>query len=176
MVSINVQKRSGLLESFDREKIHRSIVSAMEATVKEGLTTKDDLLISEMVEAVFSLIQKEYPDSGMCITYEAISSIIERVLVDHGEFEVAKKYIIYRAEQERKKSEERVAELQKIDRNATKVIKSNGRKQMFSTEKVKHYLALLAEGLEGFDLAAVTEEIKGVQIIIKSATHIQHRT
>ena len=51
--------------------------------------------------------------------------------------DIAKHYIIYRAEQSRKREKKREEVEKKIEKNTLKVIKTNGKKQIFDREKIR---------------------------------------
>ena len=86
-----VQKRDGRLVDFDRAKIEKAIQKALEACHMN----QDDQIhqwTDEVVEAL---------EGQKVAMVESIQDQVEAVLVKHGAYEVAKAYILYRAERTR---------------------------------------------------------------------------
>ncbi len=81
-------------------------------------------------------------------TVEEIQDCVERRLVESGNFEIAKAYILYRAERAKARAEARVLELQKLDHNLLKVTKQSGKKQIFSKAKLEKTFARVVDGYE----------------------------
>ena len=86
---MKIIKRDGREVEFDKSKIEQAVLKAMQDTEK-GIDMG-------VVEGVADLI--EYNLSTQPITnVEVVQDQIERLLSDAGRFDVAKKYILYRAE------------------------------------------------------------------------------
>jgi ribonucleoside-triphosphate reductase len=93
-----IVRRNGSIEKYDRWKIASAIGRAASAAKK-----KEDLelveALTEKVEAALTLFMKgRHPNSAPAI--EEIQDIVETILIESGEVEVAKAYIIYRARHE----------------------------------------------------------------------------
>jgi len=82
-----VIKRDGSLVSYDRSKIYKAIVGANNASV-EQMTERD-------LENIIEQIESDIGDRTE-ISVEDIQDVVERRLMQHGFFEIAKKYICYR--------------------------------------------------------------------------------
>jgi len=93
-----IVRRNGSIEKYDRWKIASAIGRAVSAAKKdENLDLVENL--TEKVEAALKLFMAgRHPNSAPAI--EEIQDIIETILVESGEVEIAKAYIIYRARHE----------------------------------------------------------------------------
>ena len=91
-------KRDGTTEKYDRWKIASAIGRAIHAArghedldLVERLTAKVELALTDFMSS-------RHPNSAPAI--EEIQDIVETILVESGEVEIAKAYIIYRARHE----------------------------------------------------------------------------
>ncbi|MBQ2662954.1 MAG: anaerobic ribonucleoside-triphosphate reductase, partial [Clostridia bacterium] len=84
---MKVQKRDGRIVTYEVDKITNAIKKA-NVEVEPSQKASDEL-ISTAVENVENL-------SGDVIPVETIQDIIERTLVSHNKYVLAKKYMIYR--------------------------------------------------------------------------------
>ncbi len=65
-----------------------------------------------------------------------------------NKFEVAKEYIIYRAERQEERAEAHVKLVKKFERNNLKVTKSNGEKEDFDIDKIEKMFKMAAKDYE----------------------------
>ncbi len=87
-------KRDGRKVNFDERKIYEAILKAFESQGKKD-DEKVERITDEIVQKVNNIYQKKIP------TVEQIQDLIEDVLMQEDELEVAKAYILYRAERTR---------------------------------------------------------------------------
>ena len=88
---IKVIKRNNEVVEFDRSKVEIAILKAMEETdagTDETLALKISCIIMD------KYIYEEIV--GLMPTVETIQDDVEALLAEHGRFDVAKKYILYR--------------------------------------------------------------------------------
>ena len=104
-----IMKRDGRKVSFNINKISNAIYSAIQSI--EGT---DPNLAKDLSEKVLDYIEKENNSS---LSAEQIQNIVEKVLVENGQTEAAKNYILYRSERTRKR--EKNTKLMKIYRDLT---------------------------------------------------------
>jgi ribonucleoside-triphosphate reductase len=94
-----VQKRDGQLVLFDENRITDSIFKAVKAVGQEdyqkakGLSTK----VASILEIFFK--------GGVIPTIEMIQDLIEKVLIESSEVEIAKAFILYRDQRRRIRDE-----------------------------------------------------------------------
>ena len=84
---MKVIKRDGRIVDYDRSKISIAIEKANKEVQKKEKATKED--IKKIIKYIEDLSKKR-------ILVEDIQDIIEQKLMEHGKYELAKKYIVYR--------------------------------------------------------------------------------
>ena len=92
-----VTKRSGTTVSYDRNKIINAIAGAN----RDASTPKDRLQTSD-IDAVANTIELAIADHDS-IGVEEIQDVVEKSLMEHGFFDVAKQYIVYREKHARRR-------------------------------------------------------------------------
>ena len=85
-----VLKRDSKLESFDQERITNAIWKAAKAV---GGT--DKVLAKRISDEVVAELQKTYGDDGVP-TVEEVQDVVEKRLIENGNAQTAKAYILYR--------------------------------------------------------------------------------
>lgn len=94
----NVVKRSGDIVSYDRKKIEKAIGKAIQAVEKFANPDKAEALTDSVEEKLRLLMAGRRAHSIPAI--EEIQDVVESVLIEAKEVEVAKAYILYRARHE----------------------------------------------------------------------------
>ncbi len=91
----HVIKRDGQLEFYDKDRIYDAIRKAAKEVEKDN----DNALITKLTDKVEdklkAFMSSRHSNSAPAI--EEIQDLVENVLMEEGEYEMAKKYIIYRA-------------------------------------------------------------------------------
>ncbi|MBF0503529.1 MAG: ribonucleoside-diphosphate reductase subunit alpha [Candidatus Omnitrophica bacterium] len=93
----SVIKRDGKVVSFKQEKISSAIAHAM---IAQNKNVYNEILVEkahELSGKVVLEITKRWPD-GKSVHIEEVQDIVERVIMDAGFHDVARRYIIYREE------------------------------------------------------------------------------
>ena len=93
-----VVKRNGSIEKYDRSKIENAISKAIEAVSKYPDEEKAKALTDKVEESLRILLAGRRAHSIPAI--EEIQDVVENVLIEAKEVEVAKAYILYRAKHE----------------------------------------------------------------------------
>ena len=106
-----IRKRSGTVTAFDLDKISNAIFQALAATSKADRGVADKLagdVLNKLVEQGFT--------SSRAPTVEDIQDIVESTLIDSGNSDIAKSYIVYRHERRKLRDEKkRVLNLESLD-------------------------------------------------------------
>ena len=106
-----IRKRSGTVTAFDLDKISNAIFQALAATSKADRGVADKLagdVLNKLVEQGFT--------SSRAPTVEDIQDIVESTLIDSGNSDIAKSYIVYRHERRKLRDEKkRVLNLKSLD-------------------------------------------------------------
>ncbi|MDR1305957.1 MAG: ribonucleoside triphosphate reductase [Treponema sp.] len=92
----SVVKRSGEIESYNRDKIRSAIAKAF--TAVDGDAQVLDRLTSRVEELIVSMMKDRHPHSIPAI--EEIQDLVETALIEAKETAAAKAYILYRARHE----------------------------------------------------------------------------
>ena len=100
-----VRKRSGQRVNYDREKIYNAIVGA-----NRDASTPADKLSEDDLERVTNSVEQAIAENEI-IGVEDIQDQVEKSLMEHGFFDVAKQFIVYR----QKHSQRRAAQKKLMD-------------------------------------------------------------
>ena len=106
-----IRKRSGAVTAFNKDKISNAIYKALAATSKADRGLADQLsekVVDKLVEQGFT--------SSRTPTVEDIQDIVESTLIDSGNSDIAKAYIVYRHERRKLREEKmKVLNLKALD-------------------------------------------------------------
>ena len=106
-----IRKRSGAVTAFNKDKISNAIFQALAATSKADRGVADKLaqdVVNKLVEQGFT--------SSRAPTVEDIQDIVESTLIDSGNSDIAKAYIVYRHERRKLRDEKmKVLNLKALD-------------------------------------------------------------
>ena len=106
-----IRKRSGAVTAFNKDKISNAIFRALAATSKADRGLADQLadnVVNKLVEQGFT--------STRSPTVEDIQDIVESTLIDSGNSDIAKAYIVYRHERRKLRDEKmKVLNLKALD-------------------------------------------------------------
>ncbi len=96
----SVVKRSGAIETYDREKIRNAIGKAFSAVNEKDADTDDriETITSRVEEMIEEMMSARHRNSIPAI--EEIQDLVENALIESKETAVAKAYILYRARHE----------------------------------------------------------------------------
>ena len=134
MRKMKVQKRDGRIVTYEVEKITNAIKKANVEV--ENSQKADDELIHTAVENVENL-------TGDVIPVETIQDIIERTLVSHNKYVLAKKYMIYRYQRSllRKKNTTDESILKLIKNENKELAEENSNKNTVHASTQRDYIA-----------------------------------
>jgi len=145
----HIKKRNGMLAIFEAEKITQAMEKAFLETGTE--ISKEDLraLTDSVVRSVEHDFEKT-KNPGV----EDIQNIVEKILMDAGYFETAKAYILYRHEREQERA-------LKNETPTLLILKRSGKKEPFSEEKIKNFLARETKGMmDPVDTDAILKQLR----------------
>ncbi len=154
MQDLRIVKRNGEVVTFDAIRIRNAIRKAVVASHK---VLADDRL-DALVESIHDEIQGRFLDFYPNV--ENVQDIVEKHLVKAQHYEIAKTYILYRAEREkaREQAKERTMESAKLGRLT--VTKRNGTVQLLNVKKVHLALERTARGLgDGLRFDDIVKEV-----------------
>ncbi|MDH3764387.1 MAG: adenosylcobalamin-dependent ribonucleoside-diphosphate reductase [Nitrosopumilus sp.] len=106
-----IRKRSGTVTAFNKDKISNAIFRALAATSKADRGLADQLadkVVDKLVEQGFTISRTP--------SVEDIQDIVESTLIDSGNSDIAKAYIVYRHERRKLRDEKmKVLNLKSLD-------------------------------------------------------------
>lgn len=137
LTHFTVVKRNGMLVPFRRDRIVNAIEAAFRA--HHGISPNQPLPqnLYSIVQQVANLVVEEVRIQGSdsaCITVEGIQDIVEVKLMQVGQYEVARRYIIYRDEQKALR-EDSPRNLKVLRRDGKTVVKFNPMKIASAIER-----------------------------------------
>lgn len=140
-----IRRRDGEVVDFDRSRIENAIRLACDAI---GETDKG--FIPALTDAVVRDAEHVFTDIFVNRTpaVEDIQDIVERNLVKANKFELAKAYILYRAEREEERVEKQEKLIEQFENRSLKVTKSDGSKEAFDLNKIRAVFDRAAKGYE----------------------------
>lgn len=143
MDGMMVVKRNGDVVEFDTSRISNAIGKAIKATGSEEVVPQDklDAITRDVVAEVAGRFTDFYPN------VENIQDVVERNLVKHGLYEIAKHYILYRAKRHDEREREKRENAQKVLLGKLRVKTREGRIVLFDLARVKATVAEAAKGL-----------------------------
>lgn len=139
-----IKTRDGELVPFDVTRIERAIEKAA-----ESIKHKDIKFVEELVEKIvkhFEDTNSEMEDNSI-MSVEEIQDAVETELMNQKYFDIAKAFILYRANRKKLRAEEKEKLEKKIEKHSLKITKTNGKKEVFNIEKVKDTYKRVSFGL-----------------------------
>jgi ribonucleoside-diphosphate reductase alpha chain len=146
-----IKKRNGNIVEFNKERIFQAILKASHASqsAKELLTESPMTIATTVTTLVIDKLKADYNKAEYILDVETIQDVVEQELVHAGYFKIARRYILYRAEHKKLRIQNTNNTLEKINKNLLTVTKRNGKRQIFSAQKVERVFNLVNSGFEG---------------------------
>ena len=151
---LRVVKRTGEVVEFDASRIKSAVAKAVDASRQDFGERQVDGLVDEVTDEIRGRFVDFYPN------VENIQDIVEKHLVRAQAYEIAKTYILYRAERQKAREEatQRAIESAKLGKLTVK--KRDGRLQLLNVRKVDECLRRAARGLgDDIDYDAILREV-----------------
>ncbi|HUX22846.1 MAG TPA: ribonucleoside-diphosphate reductase subunit alpha, partial [Spirochaetia bacterium] len=149
MAVTQVKKRDGRVVDFDKERIVRALQKAFAAADVDFASTDFDGII----DSVVAELEREFAEGKPGV--EEIQDIVEKSLVRHGVYEVAKSYILYREKRKEARLDRRKESVERARHGELLVTKSHGEEEPFDREKILRSIRFAAGDLE----ASVSPEL-----------------
>lgn len=139
----HIKKRNGLVVAFDELRITDAIHKAF---VAQGVNV-DDSFFSDITREIVTTLSNRFADERTP-GVEDVQDIVERTILFHGYFEVAKAYMIYRYEHAKIREQKKEEIQEKIEEGALLITKRDGRSEKFDIEKIR---ATVARHISGYE-------------------------
>ena len=151
---LRVIKRNGKVVAFEDDKIKVAITKAFLATETGNAAASERIhkKVNELTENVVEVFQRRMP-SGGTLHIEEIQDQVELQLMRSEELDVAKSYILYRAERTQERKKEKLS-IDLPDTPNINITKNDGTIVPLDVEKVA---GLINDACEGLDEVSVNE-------------------
>jgi len=161
-----VKKRSGSIVPFSTDRIATAIKKAYLAEKK----TISDIELETMSNQVLFELEYRYDTEetsayGVIPDIEAIQDIVERVIAQKGDFEVAKAYILYRQERAEVRYQKQQEMLERVNRSAISVKTRSGKIVPFDVAQIEIAIKNVASSFEA-GLIPVDRVVAGTKLNI----------
>jgi ribonucleoside-diphosphate reductase alpha chain len=138
-----IKKRDGEIVDFERSRIERAIAKAYDSV---GESDKDSIIA--VVDSIVSELDTMTEALDAVADIEFVQDLVERMLMRHERYSVAKAYIIYRAEHRDERTERHEKLVKQFEQQKLKVTKSDGTKEFFDLEKLRTMFDRAVRGYE----------------------------
>ena len=138
-----IKKRDGRLIGFDAAKIQ----AAMEGAARDVDPNVDLRPFRLIVDHVVRHIELKYRDTMPDV--EGVQDLVEQTLMEHGHYEVAKTYILYRAERAKRRDTQKVPA---PAQTSLSLVNKDGANQVVGEQYIRDIFITTAEGLEAIDI------------------------
>ncbi len=149
-----VVKRTGEIADFDEERIRTAILKAVEATGNELSPAEVDGVVMSVVGEIQSRFREFFPN------VENIQDLVEKHLVLADHYEIAKAYILYRAERRKVRQQARERAIEDARLGKLTVTKRDGRTVLFNVKKISQHIRKVGgELVEDIDIDLLVREV-----------------
>lgn len=152
-LELRVVKRTGEVVDFDPARIRGAIGKAVHAIGGQVPAKALDGLVDSITEEIRGRFLEFYPN------VENVQDIVEKHLVRHQLYEIAKAYILYRADRQKARAEAQERAVANAQLGRLTVRKRDGRTQLLNVKTIEDAVRRAAEGVAGIDVGAVTREV-----------------
>lgn len=146
-----IKKRDGQKALFNPEKIMNALKKAFVASNQSAT----EGILQEMTEYVIEELQSKYREESVP-SVEHTQDIVELMLMRKGHMEVAKSYILYRAEHKQLRETKLLRDIQTNNLN---VLTNDGVEVPFRASIIESKLKRLANNLSKIDLETVLNDV-----------------
>ncbi len=153
IATMRVIKRTGEVVDFNIARIRNAILKSVRATRSE----LPDGTLEQITEAIESEIADRFVEFSPNV--ENVQDIVEKHLVRHGLYEIAKAYILYRAERQRLRAEAKERAIVSAQLGKLTVTKRDGQTVLFNFRKIEDTIRHAAQGLDGISVELMVREV-----------------
>ena len=155
---LRVIKRNGKVVAFEDDKIKVAITKAFLATESGNAAASERIhkKVNQLTENVVEVFQRRMP-SGGTLHIEEIQDQVELQLMRSEELEVAKSYILYRAERTQERTKEKL-DIDLPETPAINITKSDGSLVPLDVQKVAGLISDACNDLEEVSVNEVLDE------------------
>ncbi len=155
MIVYKITKRTGVLADFDLSKIKIAITKAIKSVNETDKWSVDDL-----ASVVLEKVRINFVEPEKVLSVEDVQNLVEETLMEAGAYDVAKSYILYRAEHEKLREEQQSKIQAEISQHTFEIMGFDGASISFSEDSIENKLLKMSADLEHLDLDLVLSEVK----------------
>ena len=148
MQTTKIKKRDGRITQFDPQKIRVAMERAARAVDESADVRPFGLIVDHVVRYVELSFETRTPD------VEGVQDLVERTLMEHGYYEVAKAYILYRAERSKLRQE---VQPQPSSQLSIHIVESGGKKRAIDQNYIRKKFEKAAEGLDDINIDSLVQ-------------------
>lgn len=141
-----IKKRDGKTVPFNREKIRLAMERAARSVDPEADLRPFGLIVDHVVRYIELSFIGKTPD------VEGVQDLVERTLMEHGYYEIAKTYILYRAEHTKARQVEAPSVSNQL---ALHIVEANGKRRAIDGAYLRKRFEKAAGGLADIDFDAL---------------------
>src|SRR5690606_11702706 len=149
---LRVIKRNGAVVGYDLSKITVAITKAYLAVEGGNAAASSRVhdMVAKLVVEIANTFKRRMP-SGGSIHIEEIQDQVELMLMRSGEHKVARAYVIYRAEQARKREQNQQQKPESEQHPSLQVVMADGATLPLDTGRLRTVINEACAGLDGVD-------------------------
>src|SRR3989344_359972 len=149
-----IVKRDGSVVPFDATKITIVMRKALTST-KVPVT---DELLQQMTDRVVARLDMLCESDPACATVEKVQDLVEQTLMERGDFDTAKHFILYRYQASEKRKDKVI---EAIEDSRLTVTRTDGTKEQFSRNVMIAYVQNFVKGYESeIDVKAIVTQLE----------------
>ena len=142
-----IRKRTGDIVPFNASKITTVIQKAFFAETNDPHHEIAETITNTVVERLE--LRTNSMGDGYVPSVEEIQDLVEVAIMEHGFFNVAKEYIVYRYEHTKIREQKKEIAQEKIQKRELVVTKEDGTPELFLVERIREAFMEAARGFEG---------------------------
>lgn len=156
---LRVIRRNGKVTNFDASKIAVAMTKAFLAVEGGSAAASRRVhdLVKDLTDQLGEALVRRNPAGGT-VHIEDIQDQVELALMRSGEHKVARAYVLYREEQNRKRAEEAANSGTGQDQSIVNVMQEDGTTRPLDTERLRRLVAEACSGLEAVTVESILDD------------------
>ncbi len=150
METSHIKKRDGSVVEFEKEKILIAMQKAATSTQSVINQRMFDVMTDHVVRHIQLKFKEKIPD------VESVQDFVEQTLMEYGLFDVAKAYILYRAEHTKMREKHKVMEPEK---QKLSYVDTEGKEHSLDKRKLTAVFADAAVSLQGIEVKELVDQV-----------------
>lgn len=150
--NMQVQKRDGRIVVFDRDRILQAISAAFKADLNLDPSLPLQGNFASEIDTITSNVVREIAEAASQtdgVTVETVQNVVEEELMRRGHFSIARRYILYRAEQTKVRKIKNAVEPADTVKPSLTITRTDGTTEPLDAARIRAEIYLACRGLEG---------------------------